>query len=194
MMALLRIGIEIDDIAINNGLVLVDGDVCQPAVDHADDGILTQNPDVGIRREALDSKVEAVAPDLAFGICHINCGADAPDNMLYEGLREGTAIHQNSRVDLHVSASACMPLAAFLGSSGRSDTVGLIGHAPGYSKVRPLRSQVNRPHLAGGWFGEGWLGLHYRPGSPREELAARYLRAHAARPSRASISLRSVAK
>ena len=28
-------GEVVDDIAINNGLVLVDGDVCQSAVDHA---------------------------------------------------------------------------------------------------------------------------------------------------------------
>src|SRR5215207_7936034 len=78
VVVLLRVRIQVDHIAINNGFVLVDRDVCQPAVDHANHGILTQNPDVGIRREAVDSRVEAVTPNAPLGVGHINCGADPP--------------------------------------------------------------------------------------------------------------------
>src|SRR5215207_1412044 len=39
VVALLRVRIQVDHIAINNGFVLVDRDVCQPAVDHANHGM-----------------------------------------------------------------------------------------------------------------------------------------------------------
>src|SRR5829696_1979314 len=84
-------------------------------------------------------------------VLSLNCGADPHDNMLDEGLREGTAIHQNRRVDLHTRASASLsPRPAFLGCQAARDAVGLSGTPAGTQTSVRSRAKSTAPKWQSG--------------------------------------------